>query len=58
MIKALNGAGFISLVGIVGCVVSFIVKGSIPDVLTMVTTTATGGFLGLTMPNPKPENKI
>ena len=50
MTKALSNAGLISLVAIVGCVVSYLVKGSIPDVLTMVTTTATGGFLGMTIP--------
>ena len=50
MSKILNSAGLISLVGIIGCIVAYLVKGSIPDVLTMVTTTATGGFLGVTIP--------
>jgi hypothetical protein len=58
MAKALSNAGLISLVAIVGCVVSYLVKGSIPDVLTMVTTTATGGYLGMTIPSTKTENKL
>jgi fucose permease len=58
MAKALSNAGLISLVAIVGCVVSYLAKGSIPDVLTMVTTTATGGFLGMTIPNTKTETKL
>ena len=49
--KACNNAGLVSLVALIGCVVSYLAKGSIPDVLSLVTTTATGGFLGLTIPN-------
>lgn len=58
MVKALSNAGLISLVAIVGCVVSYLVKGSIPDVLTMVTTTATGGFLGMTIPSTKTTTQL
>jgi len=43
-------AGTITALSIVACVIAYVTKGSIPDVLTMITTTSAGGFLGVTVP--------
>jgi hypothetical protein len=43
-------AGMITALSIVSCLVAYVTKGSIPDVLTIITTTSAGGFLGISMP--------
>lgn len=43
-------AGTITVLSIVSCLIAYVTKGSIPDVLTMITTTSAGGFLGITVP--------
>jgi hypothetical protein len=42
--------GSVTVLSILCCLVAYITKGSIPDVLTMITTTSAGGFLGVSIP--------
>lgn len=38
---------------IVSCLVAYVTKGSVPDVLTVLATTSVGGFLGVSIPKVK-----
>lgn len=51
MQKDLVTPGTISALGIVACLIAYVTKGSIPDVLALIATTSAGGFLGVTIPN-------
>ena len=37
--------------------VSYLVKGAVPDVVSLIATTTVGGFLGVTIPNTPAPNK-
>ena len=52
MSRGTYAAAGLAALTIVSTVVAYITKGTVPDVLTMVTTTAVGGFLGVTIPAP------
>ena len=36
---------------IVSVAASYLIKGTVPDILTILSTTIVGGYLGLTSPN-------
>ena len=48
--KLQNSTALLTGLSIVSCLVAFISKGTIPDTLTLITTTSLGGYLGVTIP--------
>jgi len=43
-------SGAIGALGIIACLVAYVVKGSIPDVLATLTSVSVGGYFGVTVP--------
>jgi hypothetical protein len=43
----------VACLSITACLVAYVTKGAVPDVLTVLATTSVGGFLGVSIPNTK-----
>lgn len=39
-------------IAILATAAAYIIKGTVPDVLTILSTTSVGGFLGISVPQP------
>jgi len=51
--KLTQTSAALAALSIVSCLVAYVTKGAIPQELSLIATTSVGGYLGLTVPQPK-----